>query len=738
MPSSNTVTIAGVVTEIRSWDSGFTLATIRATPNHSYAFSPTGDAAPPIKCVGKALSALSLGDSTEVIGSIEAHSSYGDQLNVTSAKVIIPTSEKAIYSWLMSIKGVGSVVAGIACKTENLFLEIEKNSASVIERFILNGINKKKAEDIVFEISNRTKKDKASLWLRSMSFNSSQIREIIKRYSGGTECISKSIRNNPYGLLKIPGISFITADKVSLSLGVTVMDPSRIDAGLRFVLGEAASSFGHTCLPSDKLTNGTEKLLGVSKSCILPRMAKLSEYNSHYYKEDLCQCEEELANRIKNHANFAGNLDIVRTSINRTDLSPGQAEAVAMALWGQSRICILTGGPGTGKTYTVKAIVDAIRRDGRTVALMAPTGRAAAKLTETTGFAASTIHRGFAWSEGKLKRAISEDVLILDESSMIGIELANEMWALIPKTAKVILIGDADQLKSVSAGNVFSNLLQVPSIPSVTLKENFRQSSGSMIPDQAKAIIEGRMPVSGDPPTPFPEIRSEETPTQHCKRCGGDDFRILIRNDDSDALKAVSATCRMLVDKYGKGLDLQVITPTRSKGTINAKMLGELVGSIMNGHSEKVRGTQYRYGDRLMCTKNNYDIGIFNGDIWHVIGAAYDGPNRSMTLLRLRSSGDGAEIEIAPSDLNMFEQGWAITVHKSQGSQYKIAVVVIHDQHRHMLMNDKSLLYTAITRGKDLVVLIASGKALGSSVRGVAGIRYSNLARRIMEKTSTP
>jgi len=576
------------------------------------------------------------------------------------------------------------------------------------------------------------------VFLRGHGVSAAFAARIVKKY--GKDAINV-VRANPYRLAhEIWGIGFRTADGIAEKLGIARDAPERLEAGLLHAL-ETSAEDGHMHLPDDELIGAAAELLGVACDRLAPRLAAL-EGSRLIVRETLghrgacsmlpwahdaeATAAALLAQLIRTPARGLA-LDIHAAihafeAVTGVQLAAQQRRAVEAAL--VDKCTVITGGPGVGKTTIVKAIVHLAKLVHRRVALAAPTGRAAKRLGEATVMEAMTLHRllEFQPHEGGFQRGPSNpldvDLLVVDEASMVDAQLFSAVIGALRPGAQLVLVGDIDQLPSVGAGAVLSDVIASEAATVIRLTEIFRQAAASQIVFSAHAINAGELPVL-DPPAP---AGAPGTPAPS-------DFYFIARDDPEDARATI---VELVAERIPKGFgfdavtDIQVLAPMH-RGALGTGELNRALQERLNpssGTSELTRGERtFRRGDKVMQLRNDYDKSVLNGDIGVI--AAIDGDE---AVVRVDFDGRIASYERA--ELDQLGHAYAVSIHKSQGSEYPAVVIPLMPQHYMMLQ--RSLLYTAVTRGKQLVVIVGSKRAVALAVRNAdAKRRYTWLAERI-------
>ena len=681
---------------------------------------------------------LTVGENIKALGQWGVHPSFGRQFRVEYYEKQLPTSEDAIRKYLSSgaIKGVGVVLA------ERIVDRFGEETFDVIENHPewladINGVTLKKAKKIS-EIFKETFGVRSVMMFCRDFFGPATAVKVYNRWGGGAVDV---IRANPYLLCQeINGVGFETADRIASSIGGSKDSPDRIKAGTVYFLNYSAIQNGHTFIPCDKLYAAAADMLSVNEELVRDacqvligekRVAKVKFgkreviYLSEYLDaERFCAAKLDQLSRLCERVSLRDADRFVDQLEVELDITYAALQRKAIVSSLENGVMVLTGGPGTGKTTVIRAMISVFSKMGMRIALAAPTGRAAKRMSEATSHEAKTVHRLLetefsADDKPSFRRdehdQLEDDVIIIDEASMMDALLFHSLMRAIKPGARLILVGDSDQLPSVGAGNVLSDIIESGAFPSVCLSEIFRQAESSLIVRNAHAINHGVMP----------ELNSKD-----------EDFFFLRRENASRTAQAVKElVCKRLPKTYGEDIikNLQVITPSH-KGEAGTDNLNVLLQNELNPPSpekaeKKLRERVFRVGDKVMQTKNNYDIvwekngvegvGIFNGDIGYVTDIDLKGESVSVSF-------DDREAEYTFSELDQLELAYAITVHKSQGSEYGTVVIPVCDRSR-MLMT-KNLLYTAVTRAKKMVVAVGSEEVVKEMVENDRQIRrYTGL-----------
>lgn len=676
------------------------------------------------------------GEILKMKGEWVQHPKYGEQFKVSFFSTVVPATAYGIRKYLGSglIKGVGPIIAErIVNKFGTQTLDILETNIN--ELTSINGIGKKRISLIQKAWDEHKEIRDVMLFLQSHGVSSAYATKIFKQY--GKDSIS-IVRENPYRLaMDIFGIGFITADKIAEKLGFPKDSPMRAEAGVLYVLHELSSNDGHVFFPYESLIQKCTEILNVDRELIATAIASLTadrkiviqdlntsiedfkENNKAVYLEKYYTCETRIAQRLKILIAYPKSirpidtekaLDWVSHQLPIT-LADNQIHAIRSAL--NNKVLIITGGPGTGKTTIITAILKIFSQIHVKIQLAAPTGRAAKRMTEATGFSAKTIHRLLEYSHAKggfqknSESPLTCDLIIVDEASMIDTLLMHHFLKAVPNHATVIFVGDVNQLPSVGAGNVLNDMIDSGMIPVVKLTEIFRQAKESRIIVNAHKINNGYLPTIENSPT--------------------SDFFFIEKDKPEDVLKIILELTKDRIPKrFGVDpiTDIQVISPMH-KGIVGSDNLNSELQNLLNpGNDAIVRGMKrFRINDKVMQIKNNYEKEVFNGDI----GKITDINNENQEVI---IQFDGRDIIYDFSDLDEIVLSYAISVHKSQGSEYPVVIFPIVVQH-YMLLQ-RNLIYTAVTRGKKLVVMVGSKKALAIGVKNdKIQKRYTYLKERL-------
>ena len=704
-------------------ESGYTIAKARLGGRHDL-----------VTVVGNLL-AVNPGGVLKLTGEWHFHPKFGEQFKITSYEPVVPATVTGIERYLGSglIKGIGPVMA------KRLVSKFGPDTLNVIETDVrqlneVEGIGQKRIEMIQKAWDNQKEIRDVMLFLQGHGVSPAYGAKIFRQY--GRESV-KIVRENPYRLATdIFGIGFITADRIAEKLGISKDSQAMAEAGILYVLDQLSSE-GHVYYPYGPLIEECKRILGVDKEPIVKAFGKISldrkiviedpnkeeieENNKAVYLSRLYVSEVGVAEKLKalmqvpkNLAPFDGDkaVEWVQGELKMM-LAENQKQAVREAL--ERKVMVVTGGPGTGKTTIINSIIRICEKAGQRVLLAAPTGRAAKRMTEATGHEAKTIHRllEFSPKEAGFKRdennPLEAHLLIIDEVSMVDTVLMHYFLKAVPKEAALILVGDVDQLPSVGAGNVLRDIIDSGVIPTVRLTEIFRQARESLIVVNAHRVNSGEMPALS---------YQKDLPR---------DFYFFEIEEPEKVLEKIIELCKEKIPQkfgYDPGSDIQVLTPMH-RGTVGASILNaELQKHLNTSPDELVRGGKIlKVGDKVMQIRNNYDKDVFNGDIGRIV--RIDREEQEVIV-----DYDGSRVSYDYSDLDEIVTAYAVSVHKSQGSEYPVVVMPVLTQH-YMLLQ-RNLLYTGITRGKKLVILVGTKKAMAIAVKNnKPQKRYTLLRERL-------
>ena len=682
-----------------------------------------------------------------VEGEWVTHPRYGQQFKVRGYQQILPTSESGIVAYLSS-----GLIKGIGPKTARRIVEkFGEETLSVItespDRLLeVEGIAGKRQDQIIESLAEHRHVQDTVTFLGAHGIGLGLSLKIYREY--GSRSV-EVVKHDPYRLTdEVFGIGFRTADRLALKLGLHPHSPQRIRAALKYVLGRAADSMGHCYLPEDQLLEAVSKLLSTgedgdpSREEIMGALVlaqsrdEITADGEDYYPSWLYQAETRLAERLRHLAYAARQsshpLSSLEPMVERIEgavgleYAPLQRKALLETF--SSGMTVLTGGPGTGKTTVVEGILHMARllKPDVEILLAAPTGRAARRMTELTGVEACTIHRllGYQVINGvpRFQRGGDEplegDILIVDETSMLDVSLAARLFEAVPTGMRVLLVGDADQLPPVGPGYFLRDLIASGLLPVVELNQIYRQEEASDIVLNAHRINAGKMPVF--------------TP--------GGDAEWVERAEPEEVGRCMRDRVRNLVFRLGMDREeVQVLSPMR-RGEVGVEHLNQSLQQSLNppsGNKPEIRRGQvtFRLGDKVMCIRNNYDkgaAGIFNGNIGTVRGVEYLDNHAAVTEDTLVIDFDGEEVLYGRSELDELELAYAITVHKSQGSEFRAVIMPMSTQHYMMLQ--RNLLYTAVTRAREQLIMVGTKKAMAMAVKNDRQkLRHTKLVSRLRD-----
>lgn len=675
-----------------------------------------------------------IGQLLEIEGEWVKHPKFGQQFKATTYKTVAPTEISGIEKFLASgaINGIGPAMAKkIVAEFGEKTLEIIAKSPN--ELLKVPGIGKKTAEKISTSYLEQSELTEIMVWLENHGISNTYAGKIFAKYgSFAIDIMEKDI----YRLFQdIEGIGFLTADKLAFNLGIQREDKRRIISGIDYALMQLCNN-GHCCIPEMALVDKTAKILQVNNQIIFTILKERIDNGSLntevvggetlIYPPYLYYAEKKVAMRLLQLQQATEPLSEDNLSLfikvwekdNQIQLAQKQKEAIKACL--HHGVLVLTGGPGTGKTTVIKGILSILKAQGLKIRLAAPTGRAAKRLSETTGQKALTIHRlleannlaqddnlqlGFSKD---IDDQLDADVIILDEVSMVDIVLMHHFLNAVPDGCRIILVGDTDQLPAVGPGSVLKDIIRSQKIPAIRLDEIFRQAQTSMIIQNAHIINAGRLP----------DLRKQYS-----------DFVFYELNDDTSITQKILDLCTKDLPHEGFDVlkDVQVLSPMHRFlcGVENLNlMLQERLNPKKNQDELKYSSQTFRVGDKVMHIRNNYQKNVFNGDI----GFIQDINNEKLTVDYFDHI-----VTYEKNELNELTLAYASSVHKSQGSEYKVVIIPLSTSHYIMLQ--RNLLYTAITRAKQKVIIIGSKKALMTAVQSNrTQKRYTLLAERLAHK----
>ena len=682
------------------------------------------------------LPGINAGEVLELWGEWSNHPKFGNQFKIVKFKSVMPATVVGIQKYLGSglIKGIGPVMAGrLVQKFGVETLEVIENEPDRLQE--VEGIGPKRVQMIKDAWNAQKEIREVMVFLQGHGVSSTYATKIYKQY--GRDAITV-VKENPYRLAQdIFGIGFLTADKIAKNLGVPPDSLMRSEAGILYVLYELTDE-GHVYYPYEELIDKCREILGVEREIIVRAFAKLGEEkrivweglndsgaefkpnNKAVYLAGYHAAEVGIARKIQtlltsNSAIRPIDADKAVEWVQKRleiQLAEKQIEGVKTAI--RKKVMVLTGGPGTGKTTIIKAVLEVLRQITPKIVMGAPTGRAAKRMTETTGWESKTIHRLLEWSPQKMgfsrdnENPLNADVVIIDEASMIDTLLMYHLLKAIPPCSVLLLVGDVDQLPSVGPGNVLKDIINSETVPVVKLTEIFRQAMGSLIITNAHRVNRGE----------FPKIDSAGT---------SQDFYFIEREEPEGMLEAILELVeKKIPSRFGMHPinDIQVLTPMH-KGLIGTANLNTALQEALNPSQEILTrgGRTYKTGDKIMQIQNDYEREVFNGDIGRI--KAIDLENQLVSV-----DFDGRTVQYDFSDLDELVLAYAASIHKSQGSEYPAVVMPFHTTHYIMLQ--RNLLYTGLTRAKKLTILVGTKKALAIAVRNdKTKKRFTGLSDRL-------
>ncbi|MFE2596728.1 ATP-dependent RecD-like DNA helicase [Streptomyces sp. NPDC059396] len=683
------------------------------------------------------------GESLRMEGRWASHPQYGKQFTVDNYTTILPATIQGIRRYLGSglIKGIGPVFADRI--VEHFGLDtldiIEQEPKRLIE---VPGLGPKRTKRIAAAWEEQKAIKEVMVFLQGVGVSTSIAVRIYKKYGDASISV---VRNEPYRLAAdVWGIGFLTADRIAQAVGIPHDSPERVKAGLQYALSQSTEQ-GHCFLPEEQLISDAVKLLAVDTGLVIECLAELAEddegvvretvpgpdggervtavYLVPFHRAELSLSAQLLRLLRTGEDRMPGFRDVAWEKAlmwlaGRTgaELAPEQRQAVRLAL--TEKVAVLTGGPGCGKSFTVRSIVELARAKRAKVVLAAPTGRAAKRLAELTGAEASTVHRLLELKPGgdaayDRDRPLDADLVVVDEASMLDLLLANKLVKAVAPGAHLLLVGDVDQLPSVGAGEVLRDLLaEGGPVPKVRLTRIFRQAQQSGVVTNAHRINSGVQPI-----------------TQ-----GLSDFFLFVEDETEDAGRVtVDVAARRIPAKFGLDprRDVQVLAPMHrgpaGAGALNGLLQQAITPARPDLPEKRVGGRVFRVGDKVTQIRNNYEKGengVFNGTVGVVTSLNLD--DQRLTVL----TDEDEEVPYDFDELDELAHAYAVTIHRSQGSEYPAVVIPVTTGAWMMLQ--RNLLYTAVTRAKKLVVLVGSRKAIGQAVRTVsAGRRFTALDHRL-------
>ena len=688
------------------------------------------------------------GDNLKIIGNMVTHPDYGEQLKVQTFEKIMPKTKEALEKYLANgnFKGIGPATAK---KIVNTFGEDTINVIKMEPQKLtqIKGINKEKALEIAEQFIANWEIWQIVGFLDQFGIGPQSAETVYKKL--GEDALEK-IGENPYILIDVASkVNFEKVDSIALKLGIEPDNFTRIRSAIKYGL-ERIGLNGHSTTLYENLLKFVQDLLKIDSNSIEDAMINMKakeeiiiedrdDGKEWVYAKAFYEAEKNIAERLINLRNadnikyinsLKKDLEKIEKEIN-IQLSDKQKEAIESV--NENNVCIITGGPGTGKTTIIKAIIELYKKHGMKPVLCAPTGRAAKRMTETTGEDAKTLHRllelaGISddnenFNINLLVTPIDGDIIIVDEASMLDMFLMNYLLKAIYKGTKLVLVGDINQLPSVGPGSVLKDIIESEQIHTITLNQIFRQAAKSKIIVNAHRVNEGQNFISGN-------VKETTIDDENIELL--DDFFFIQENNQDQIQKTVVSLCKGRLQNYGNYdffNNIQVITPTK-KGKIGTKELNILLQNELNPEEEDKKERNFgevifREQDRVMQTKNNYNIlwerdnerefkkelgnGIFNGELGRI-----DKISREDKTIRVKFD-DGKIATYESTDLDQLEHAYAITVHKSQGSEFDVVILVV-GQSAPMLLT-RNLIYTAMTRAKKLLIIIGSSSIVNYMIQ---------------------
>ena len=709
-----------------------------------------------ITCVGTFRDA-DVGDTLEIEGELVQHSMYGDQIRVTRYTIVEPEDAQAMERYLASgaIKGVGAALAARIIKKfgEDTFRIIEMEPERLAE---IRGISERKAIEIATQMSEKREARDIMIFLQRYGISDTMAVKIYNTYGGSVYTV---MQQNPYKLAEdIGGIGFKTADEIASRIGFSVDSDFRIRSGILYMLQEGAQE-GNTYLPKNILIKRTSSLLRVDEDLILSQLDYLAierriiiRDEDKVYSSQLFGEERACAQRLydlnihldvdENSGTRKAQLDRIRFIEKKKNIELDDLQREAILKSASNGILILTGGPGTGKTTTINTIISYFEEEGLDIQLAAPTGRAAKRMTEATGYEARTIHRlleitGGVPEDNAVKQTarfnrdqdnpLEADVIIIDEMSMVDIHLFHALLKAVIPGMHLIFVGDSSQLPSVGPGQILHDLISCGKFATVVLNHIFRQAKESDIVMNAHYINQGQMPGLSN--------KSK-------------DFFFLERNDYNIIYKHMIMLIRDKLPGYvdADPFDIQVLTPMK-KGALGCETLNKILQQYLNpadpSKAEYMHGDRLlRVGDKVMQIHNNYQAeweiigkynipidggtGIFNGDMGRIVSIT------TATSTLVVEFDEKRRVTYSFSNLDELELAYAVTIHKSQGSEYPAIVIPLLGGPR--MLTNRNLLYTAVTRARKCVMILGSKDAIREMVENEDQLsRYTGLKDQIEE-----
>lgn len=698
-----------------------------------------------VKVVG-IFDSISVGEILEIEGEFEYDNKYGEQISSKTYTKKLPDSISEIENYLSS-----GIISNIGRKNAKLIVEKFKNKSLDIvfdqtEKLLdINGMGKKTIEKIKKSVKSLKKSKDILFYLTNLGISLSLSKKI---YNVFKEDTLEIINENPYKLIKnVKGIGFLKADEIALKNNLDKNSPFRIESAIIYVLSQKAINFGHTYYPKNKLTKEVVKLLDVQEDLVEAIYTNLlisNEIVVDFYDEEkiiylsyFYEAENYISSKISKmifnkEFKILENIDKeIEDFIKKLSIKLSKIQISAIKSCFLQNVSIITGGPGTGKTTIINTIANIFLSLGYNIALAAPTGRAAKRIEETTKIESKTIHRllgyvpnkydDFGYFEYNEKNTLDVDLVIIDEMSMVDVLLFEKLLKGIKESTKLIIVGDVDQLPSVGAGNVLRDLIESNVIKYTKLTDIFRQSKKSNIIVNAHRINNGKSPILNEKNSDFFFLKTNNP--------------IITRNTVVDLIK------NRLPKAYSYNFhkDIQILTQTR-KGICGVYELNRILQEVLNPKTKdslelNFGNKVFRLNDKVMQTKNNYDLsfidsngeegfGVYNGDM----GIVFEIDEKEKKIIVKMQ--DDRTVEYAVDNLDNLELSYAITIHKSQGSEFKSVIIPLFDS--FYMLQTRNLLYTAITRAKENIVLVGNEEIMFNMINNnTINDRYSNLKNRL-------
>ena len=626
---------------------------------------------------------------------------YGQEFKASKIEETIPDTDEGLIQYLSSgfIKGIGPAMAKKIVKKfgDKTFDILDHDPGQLLQ---IKGISRKKLDSIIAQVSEHRDMRETLVFLKSYGLTDNLAGKIYRQYQDQTQTI---VTTDPYRLAEdIDGVGFKKADEIALKLGTDRYGEKRISMGLNYVLTEGIND-RDTYILFDDLVKRTSSpdILGIHPDLVKEQLRQLTENGDlkddegKIYLPYIYRIESSVALMIAQKGindMFDNPLSITDIDTNGVEYSPEQLNAIELAL--KSKMTVITGGPGVGKTTILKGLLSIFTKHSFKVYLAAPTGRAAKRMSETTNMEAKTIHRLLGWKDGEFtmndKNQLNGDVLILDECSMINLQLMNSLMKAIPLRMKLIMVGDVDQLPSIGCGTVLKDIIDCGKIPVAKLTKIYRQGNESKIILNAHAINDGKMPDLSNP-------------------AGSDFYFFKIGDNDRIREQIIRLVTEAIPQKFNIPLsDIQVLTPMRkSSDILGSTQLNIALQEKINPESKAIANSFFKLkiGDRVMQNKNNYELGVYNGDIGIVKKLSIE-----EGTISVRFFGENEDTVYDKANIDELELAYATTVHKSQGSEYPAVVIVA--TRSHYIMLQKQLFYTAVTRAKQLCIVVGGEDAI--------------------------